>query len=58
MKINDSEINKSISKIKESDILIAQFETNEEMTLKSFQKAKEFNKITILNPAPAKKNRY
>ncbi len=55
MKINDSEINKSISKIKESDILIAQFETNEEMTLKSFQKAKEFNKITILNPAPAKK---
>lgn len=55
MKISDHEIDNSISKIKESDILIAQFETNEEMTLKSFKIAKEFNKTTILNPAPAKK---
>ncbi|BAK81821.1 ribokinase [Candidatus Arthromitus sp. SFB-rat-Yit] len=55
MNITDKEIDNSISKIINSDILIAQFETNENMTLKSFQKAKEFNKTTILNPAPAKK---
>ena len=52
--IDEYEIESSLEKIKESDILIAQFETAEEMTLKAFKRAKEFGKVTILNPAPAK----
>ena len=55
MTIDEYEIEASVEKIKESDILISQFETSEEMTLKAFKRAKEFEKITILNPAPAKK---
>ena len=55
MTINKEEIEVSLEKIKESDILIAQFETSEEITLEAFKKAKEFGKVTILNPAPAKK---
>ena len=54
MTIDEYEIESSVEKIKESDILIAQFETAEEMTLKAFKIAKEFGKVTILNPAPAK----
>lgn len=54
MKINESEIEKSREKIKNSDILISQFETPEDMTIKAFNIAKENGKITILNPAPAK----
>lgn len=55
MTINEGEIDKSEKALKESDILISQFETPEEITLKAFKKAKEFGKVTILNPAPAKK---
>ncbi|MCE9654960.1 ribokinase [Clostridium celatum] len=55
MTIDEYEIEASVEKIKEYDILISQFETSEEMTLKAFLKAKELGKITILNPAPAKK---
>ena len=55
MTINKEEIEVSLEKIKESDILIAKFETSEEITLEAFKKAKEFGKVTILNPAPAKK---
>ena len=55
MTINKEDIEASLEKIEESDILIAQFETSEEMTLEAFKKAKEFGKVTILNPAPAKK---
>ena len=55
MTINEEEIDKSEKALKESDILISQFETPEEITLKAFKKAKEFGKVTILNPAPAKK---
>lgn len=54
MKINESEIEKSREKIKNSDILISQFETPEDMTIKAFNIARENGKITILNPAPAK----
>ncbi|WP_288479285.1 ribokinase [uncultured Clostridium sp.] len=54
MKINEGEIEKSREKIKNSDILISQFETPEDMTIKAFNIAKENGKITILNPAPAK----
>ena len=55
MTLNKSEIDKSKEVIKNSDILISQFETPEEITLQAFKIAKENNKITILNPAPAKK---
>lgn len=55
MTINEKEIDSTTDRIKESDILIAQFETPEEMSLRAFKIAKENNKITILNPAPAKK---
>ncbi|MBN1077430.1 ribokinase [Clostridium botulinum] len=55
MSINEKEIDSTLDRIKESDILIAQFETPEEMSLRAFRNAKENEKITILNPAPAKK---
>lgn len=55
MTIDEYEIEASVEKIKESDILISQCETSEEITLKAFKRAKEFGKVTILNPAPAKK---
>lgn len=55
MTIDDEEVEASIEKIKESDILISQFEVSEKIILKVFKKAKELEKITILNPAPAKK---
>ncbi|MBP3915393.1 ribokinase, partial [Clostridium sp.] len=48
MTINKEDIEASLEKIEESDILIAQFETSEEMTLEAFKKAKEFGKVTIL----------
>lgn len=54
MTITNDEIIKAKKKITESDILIAQFETSEECILEAFKIAKENNKLTILNPAPAK----
>lgn len=54
MTISEEDIDKSVETIKNNDILISQFETPEEMTLKAFKKAKELGKVTILNPAPAK----
>ncbi|MGG7077808.1 ribokinase [Clostridium sardiniense] len=54
MTLNKSEIDRSKEVIQDSDILISQFETPEEITLEAFKIAKENNKITILNPAPAK----
>lgn len=54
MTINEAEINKTEEVIKKNDILIAQFETPEEITESAFKVAKEAGKITILNPAPAK----
>ena len=55
MNLNSSEIEKSKSVIESSDILISQFETPESTTIQAFKIAKKSNKITILNPAPAKK---
>lgn len=55
MTISKDEIDDSVEAIKESHILISQFETPEDMTLRAFSKAKELGKVTILNPAPAKK---
>lgn len=57
MTINEEEINKAKEAIKGNDILIAQFETPEEITAKAFKFAKELKKVTILNPAPAKEIR-
>lgn len=54
MAITEEEIELATEAISESDIVISQFETCEELTLKAFKKAKELGKITILNPAPAK----
>lgn len=55
MTLNKDEIEKSKEIIENSDILISQFEVPEEVILEAFKIAKENNKITILNPAPAKK---
>lgn len=54
MRLTQQEIKTTYTKIEESDILIAQFETNEDITINAFKKAKELGKLTILNPAPAK----
>lgn len=55
MTLNKDEIEKSKEIIENSDILISQFEVPEEVILEAFKIAKENNKVTILNPAPAKK---
>ncbi|MGL4570744.1 MAG: ribokinase [Clostridium sp.] len=54
MTLTKEEIMKCENVIKESDIIISQFETPEDITIEGFKMAKENNKITILNPAPAK----
>lgn len=54
MTIKEEEIDRAVEAIENSDIIIAQFETSEEITLKAFKEAKKHNKLTILNPAPAK----
>ncbi|WP_297488784.1 ribokinase [uncultured Cetobacterium sp.] len=46
-------IDKNINIIKNCDILVAQLEIPLETVKYAFSKAKEFNKVTILNPAPA-----
>ncbi|KEI01080.1 ribokinase [Clostridium botulinum] len=55
MTIAEEEINEASNIIKNSDIVIAQFEVPMKTILKGFEIAKGNNKITILNPAPAKK---
>lgn len=55
MGINDDDIDNARELIEEADIIISQFETTESATIKAFKLAKELGKITILNPAPAKK---
>lgn len=54
MTLNSEEVRSAEETIKESDILISQFETPEDMTIEAFKIAKKYKKITILNPAPAK----
>lgn len=54
MTITDNEIESAMEAIRECEIVIAQFETSAEITLKAFKEAKKLNKLTILNPAPAK----
>lgn len=55
MDINVNEVQECSEVIKNSDILVAQFETSIDATVEAFRIAKENNVITILNPAPAKK---
>lgn len=55
MTLTKEEIHSAENLIKESDIIISQFETPENITIEAFKIAKENGKVTILNPAPAKK---
>ncbi|ELC8441513.1 ribokinase [Clostridium perfringens] len=55
MTLTRDEIHSAKEAIKESEIIISQFETPEDMTIEAFKIAKENGKVTILNPAPAKK---
>lgn len=54
MTITEDEINKANEVIKNSDIVISQFEVPMKTILEGFKLAKKYNKLTILNPAPAK----
>ncbi|MDP0487927.1 MAG: ribokinase [Fusobacterium sp. JB020] len=53
--INKTDIDNNINLIKEADIILLQLEIPIEIVEYILKKAKENNKITILNPAPAKK---
>lgn len=55
MNLNKEDIYSSESTIKECDIIVSQFEVPVESIKEAFKIAKDHNKITILNPAPAKK---
>lgn len=55
MSIKKEEIEKAEKVIRECQILISQFETPVETTIEAFKMAKSAGKVTILNPAPAKK---
>lgn len=55
MTLTKEEIHSAEEAIKESEIIISQFETPEDITIEAFKIAKENGKVTILNPAPAKK---
>ncbi|MGL6168585.1 MAG: ribokinase, partial [Fusobacteriaceae bacterium] len=53
--VDNQYIDRHIDVIKNCDILLAQLEIPLESVKYSLKKAKEFGKITILNPAPAQK---
>ncbi|SKA77757.1 ribokinase [Caloramator quimbayensis] len=55
MNIKEDDIDSLKDVIINSNIIIAQFETPVETTIKAFKLAKEHGKITILNPAPARR---
>ncbi|KEH93306.1 ribokinase [Clostridium massiliodielmoense] len=54
MTITEEEINEASEVIRNSDIVISQFEVPVKTILEGFKLAKKYNKLTILNPAPAK----
>lgn len=54
MEVDDKSIENAKEIIKSSKLLVAQFETPLESTIKAFRIAKENGVMTILNPAPAK----
>lgn len=53
--ITKEDIDKNIHLIKEADIILLQLEIPIKIVKYILKKAKEYNKITILNPAPAEK---
>ena len=54
MAITSSEISSTEKALVGSDIVIAQLETPMDMSIEAFKLAKKHNKLTILNPAPAR----
>lgn len=50
---DESDIDKNMGLIKESDVVLAQLEISAKTALYALKKAKELGKTTILNPAPA-----
>lgn len=54
MTINHEEIQKAEEIIKNCDILVSQFETPMNILIEAFKIGKRYNKVTILNPAPAR----
>ncbi len=54
-KVLEEDIDKCIDGIKESEIVVLQLETPINTIKYALEKSKEFNKFTILNPAPAVK---
>lgn len=54
MAINSNEISSIEGAIEESNIVITQFETPMDMSIEAFKLAKKHDKLTILNPAPAR----
>lgn len=54
MAINSNEISSIEGVIEESNIVITQFETPMDMSIEAFKLAKKHDKLTILNPAPAR----
>lgn len=55
MAINSNEISSIEGAIEESNIVITQFETPMDMSIEAFKLAKKHKKLTVLNPAPARK---
>jgi ribokinase len=53
--INTDDIDKNIDLIKNADIVLLQLEIPIDVVEYILKKSKEYNKITILNPAPARK---
>lgn len=54
MTISSNEICSTEAAIEESNIVITQFETPMDMSIEAFKLAKKHDKLTILNPAPAR----
>lgn len=54
--LNIEDIDAAKDVIEDSDVVITQFETPIEVAIEAFKLAKNANKTTILNPAPAIKN--
>ena len=53
MKLTKEDVHRATQIIKDSNFIVAQFETPMEVTLEAFRIAKDNKVITILNPAPA-----
>ncbi|MCD2346968.1 ribokinase [Clostridium guangxiense] len=54
MNISKSEILEAQEAIRDSDILVTQLETPMDAAAEAFKMAKKYNKMTVLNPSPAK----